>query len=155
MKQSLTSNFKAGYLLCFVVISGVFTGCETIPQKPKTEDAATVVENKGAVMLQRGMLVADIRAKLGEPREIVPIDDERFMGEAWFYTDNFEKYIGDVVVDLEHIPYTDPVTGVEREILDPIMGQEFLNIIQMTILYVQNDQLVGWKQKFQEERDYR
>lgn len=155
MKQSLIPFLKVGNLLCFVVISGFFTGCETIPQKPKTEDAAAVVKNKGAVLLEKGMLVADIRAMLGEPRDIVPIDEVNFLGEAWFYTDNFEKYLGEVVVDLEHIPYTDPVTGEEREILDPIMGQEFLNIIQVTILYVQNDRLVGWKQKIEEERDYR
>lgn len=84
--------------------------------------------------LRIGMSQEIVLQLIGPPPDVKPRRDSDQPGEVWTYTHWLDPLYREVAVEMDEITHPDPITGIERTILDPrpqlerITRQEFFRL---------------------------
>ncbi len=108
----------------------LWSGCETTaPAAARpAETKAAAFPRESVKRLRVGMPKATVIELIGQPAEIKKIDPGENGGvEVWTYVNWLDPVYREVAVEMEETPYVDPVTGIERTILDPRQQLERIN----------------------------
>jgi hypothetical protein len=115
-----------------------------------TEAKAT---NKAArPAIDVGMTADQVRAIAGEPIRIKPLKKDGMSAEIWVYKFDKLTSVKDIPTRINQVPYTDPITGVERSIPEPVYSQQRTFTVETTELLMVNGALTGAKRYHTREK---
>ncbi len=110
------------------------TATPTAPTSGTAPAPSTSFAREAMKQLRLGMTKEEVIGLVGRPREIKPRPQPGFAGEIWTYTNTLDPAYREVAVEVEEVPFVDPITGIERTILDPrpqlerISREEFFHL---------------------------
>lgn len=139
-----------------LVLSLWLAACRQTPASPGADVAPSAGEaEESAPVVAKGMTAAEVKARLGEPLEITPIEDPAATVEQWTYRLRNEKFERMSPTRVRATPAVDPYSGNSLTVIDPEFDQEFQIIVRTFRLYLVNGVLIGWKVDDAVGKDYR
>jgi len=122
-----------------------FSGCATATPAPGagTAAAAATAPKDPWLALARDLTAEQVRAALGEPREMRPMQTSG--GEIWVYRRTTAAGVDLVQTSTEEIPYYDPIRGEMRTRPSPVYSQQTRLVEQELNLLMFQGRLVSWK----------
>ena len=99
----------------------LLSGCSSVSGRSSRGAAARRVPagKSTVVMLQKGMLPADVRALLGEPKSIQPFRQSETQNEVWTYLRTVTSTTTTEATRTRQVPYFDPFLNAVRMIDEP------------------------------------
>ncbi len=104
--------------------------------------------------LRKGLSAGELKALLGEPKEVRPYVVEGVPSEIWIYERRIPGVTRQVPVRMQEVPYVDPITGDTRMIQEPVYENERTTIIETTDVLMFSGAVAEWKTKQVAERDF-
>lgn len=115
-------------------------GCETTSAASQSRSTT----QSGKPKIRIGMSSADVKEVMGDPAQSLPLESLGENGTEWQYKLFLTAYVGAKPVEMVRTPYIDPITGEQREILDPIYRPEHKDVRRLLHIYFLEDEVVGW-----------
>ncbi|WP_221032609.1 hypothetical protein [Actomonas aquatica] len=125
--------FRSFCLLSLVSTALLSTGCETAaPTTASTTQvspaaaaaAANDFPRESMKQLRIGMQKEAVIQLVGKPTDISQKDGEAGPLEVWTYINTLAPRYREVAVEMDETSYVDPITGIERTVLDPRQQME-------------------------------
>jgi hypothetical protein len=129
------------------VFALAFSGCSGVPDSTTAgAKSASGPEPAPASVnaLQKGMKPDEVRALLGEPRDVSQRTGSAGPEETWSYRRRLREYTNQKVTGTSEFPYVDPITGQTRMILEPIYTLYTVTEYEELTLQWRNGELVEW-----------
>jgi hypothetical protein len=130
-------------------------GCASSPSAPLAAPSQASVAGKRDLWqsLVKGATADQVRAALGNPVEVRPMQQVPGHGEIWIYRRT--KVATDMVVTrMENISSIDPFTGQQKTIANPVYSQVTRTIEEELQLLMFDGGLVNWKRGVRGNQDY-
>ena len=104
-----------------------FAGCQTssspLKRGPHSPEQASAIRHALIGALKFGMRESQIRSWLGQPKSIQPNSDDPIQ-EEWVYENALPVKYRTIAIEIELVPWVDPITGEMRMIEQPLIGQQ-------------------------------
>ena len=144
---------KTSTIIGIVVTILIATACTTSETVAPTPETASPVKTDSA-RISRGMTQEEVLKILGEPekKEVASTADATL--EIWHYAFVVGQTTEMVQTDTRMTHYSDPVTGVERDIPEPVMSPQTTVIKQTIQLMFENGLVVTWKNQTVKKVNY-
>lgn len=96
----------------------------------------------------------EVRALLGEPAQIRPLQSPAGNAERWIYRRPREQAVNLQQTSTQAVPYVDPITGEMRTISEPVYSQVTTTVIEETHLLWIKGELEMWQTVHRGDHDY-
>ena len=100
------------------------------------------------------MTAEQVRALLGQPVVVRPMNSAQGSAEVWIYRRAVSGGVDLVATGTQEIPATNPLTGQQTTVLEPVYSQESRTVEQELQLLMYDGKLVSWKRADRTKRDY-
>jgi hypothetical protein len=126
-------------------------GCATsaTPDATREREAQTL-----ASVLQKGMTPEEVRALLGEPVQVRPVQSPAGKAERWVYRRRGGQVVNLQQTSTQDVPFVDPITGETRTMAEPVYSHVTTTVIEETHLLWVNGRLETWETLRRGEHDY-
>lgn len=115
---------------------------------------AAPASSPAAPELKKGMTAAELKAVLGEPKEVRPFVVNDVASEVWVFERRVPGKTRQVVARMREVPYVDPITGVMRMIQEPVHENETTTLIEVTEVLMFSGVVAEWKRALDAERAF-
>jgi hypothetical protein len=124
----------------------ILAGCATAPPAAEGPDPwRSLVAN---------MTADQVRASLGTPAQIRPLQTSQGAAEVWIYRRTVSVEVGLAPTSTEEVPYYDPFTKSERTVMNQTYSQESRAVTEELQLLMYDGKLVSSKRGYRTERSY-
>ncbi len=120
----------------------------------KTPSAPEIDSDNPVRLLKKGLTGAQVTALLGAPAAVKPQKAEGVAAEIWTYTRSTRAGARQVSTGTRDVPYVDPITGVMRNLQEPIFEMQATYVIETTELLMLSGVLAEWKQQVRVDRQF-
>ncbi len=142
---------RSNRFLLWLTLGGLaLTGCAGTSPAPTAQPGAAATDPWQT--LTRGMTADQVRAILGKPREVRPMQTQG--GEIWVYERTAGTDVDLVATRTEDQPYIDPISGQQRTVSSPVYSRELRTVTQELNLLIYEGKLVSWKASLRRERRF-
>ena len=100
------------------------------------------------------MTAEQVRALLGQPAVVRPMASPQGSAEVWIYRRAISAGVNLVATQTQEIPATNPLTGQQTTMPEPVYSQESRTVEQELQLLMYDGKLVRWKRADHTKRDY-
>lgn len=136
MKPPCLALFLAG-----LALASLAGGCATNPGSGPTARSPLTRTNPFNA-LTMGMSAAEVRALVGEPREIKADPGEGSDAQLWRYQHKLDEVVRQVPIGTRELPAINPITGQPIVIVESVMTDEFSTIYQDIDLLMIGDRIL-------------
>jgi hypothetical protein len=100
------------------------------------------------------MTAEQVRALLGQPAVVRPRVSPQGPAEVWIYRRAVSEGVDLVATGTQEIPATNPLTGQQTTVLEPVYSQESRTVEKELQLLLFDGRLVTWKRADRTKREY-
>jgi hypothetical protein len=146
-------------ILTLLATALLLSACNSVP--PKATDATPApattappsAQPAASKNLRKGMTEAEIRAVWGEPTAVHAGNVER----ETILVYNFDVLTTQrmVAATVNEWQTVDPVSGVPRTVIDPVLSPQQVTVFQSIVLQLIDGKLVSWARKLGEDRSFK
>jgi hypothetical protein len=129
-----------------VLTALVLAGCATAPPAAEGPDPWR--------SLAANMTADQVRASLGTPAQIRPLQTSQGAAEVWIYRRTVSVEVGLAPTSTEEVPYYDPFIKSERTVMNQVYSQESRAVTEELQLLMYDGKLVSSKRGYRTERSY-
>ena len=126
--MTLSPSSRALLALAVASITLVsWTGCQSITSPSpgsQTAEQKLAVRNALVGALKFGMSKSQVQSWLGEPHTNIPSLPQEPGEEQWVYENRLPPRYKTIAIEIEEVPWVDPITGEMFLLREPLTGQQ-------------------------------
>lgn len=129
-------------------------GCPDVAAR-EAESSVAKTEKTERPKLEIGMSAEQVIALVGKPHRIKNApNDAGLKAEIWYYEYKVKAGVHEEVLSMRDVPYTNPKTGVEMILKEPVYSMVDDYVTETTALVMVDDHLTGSKQYRSVSQEY-
>lgn len=131
--------------------------CNSVPPKatdatPAPSTAPVTARQESSKNLRKGMTKEEIHAVWGEPKAVHAGKEKGETILVYHFDVLTTQRMVAATVNKWEVP--DPISGVPRTVIDPVLSPQQVTVIQTIALQLIDGKLVSWARRFGEERSF-